>query len=111
MNKLMMKIKVSENQAVIFYVLTLLMVLPFFYILQYSLPSADDFSMINYLNTLPSTSLLGSIQVAINFYKTWGGGVAGIFLETFLLSFYKLGFWGLHVLLTIYFVLFFSSIV
>ncbi len=110
MNKLMLKVKGCKWTDAVFYTLTVLLVLPFFYLLQYALPSADDFSMINYLKALPGTTFIGSILVAIDFYKTWGGGVIGTFLETFLLGFYRLGIPGLHVLLTVYFVLFFLSL-
>ncbi|MBQ3671745.1 MAG: hypothetical protein II921_09785 [Treponema sp.] len=95
---------------ILFFVFSLLVVLPFFYALKYSLPSADDFSYMALTKYSEHNRFVASVLLAVSSYKNWGGGWLGTFFQIFVLSFHQFGIGGLHVLLSVCMMFFLCSL-
>lgn len=94
-------------------VLTVILVMPFFATIPYTMPSADDYTncekvidlMESGYNRFETAGTLNAVT-----FMEWQGNYFGVFLEYFLLSFWEYGVKGIRIVLLINLILFFTAL-
>lgn len=75
---------------IVFFIISLCLIVPYLFSIRFALPSADDFSMILPTKNSTQNPFIVSIKNAWEFYKNWGGDCSLYFCRHLSLVFINL---------------------